>query len=162
MNPASDQFSRWPLYSGLAVLATGSITMLLPIFAVLLFILPVYAVGLLVAAIWCGSVALFRGQWRRALSTLAIPLMVLLTVPSMEMVGSARDDLRFLIHKNRYEAAVAKAKSEGKHSATVDDWSLFVTDNTFIVWDEQDRPEELIHGFKSYRSFGNHFYKIGD
>ena len=93
---------------------------------------------------------------------LAIPLMVLLTVPSMEMVRSVRDNLRFLIHKNRYDAVIAKAKSEGKHFATVDDWSKFVTDNTFVVWDEQDLPEDVIHGFKSYRSFGNHFYLIGN
>src|SRR3954454_15643589 len=110
MNPAPDQFARWPLYSGLAVLVVGSIIMLLPILAFFFPALAIYVVGLLSAAIWCGSVALFRRQWRRAFSMVAIPLMVALTVPSMEMVRSARVELSFLIHKNRYETLIAKAR----------------------------------------------------
>jgi len=136
--------------------------MLLPILAFFFFVFAIYVVALLGAAIWCGSVALFRRQWRRAFSMVAIPLMVALTVSSMEMVRSARVELHFLIHKNRYETLIAKARSEGKHSAVVDDWSLFVTDHTFVVWDEQDHPEEVMRPFKSYHSFGGHFYLVGD
>ena len=92
---------------------------------------------------------------------LALPLMVAATLPAMEAARLARDQARFYIHKSNYDAQVAEAKAAGKHSIVVDDWSTFVTDNTFIVWDEWDKPEEAM-GFKPYHSFGGHYYKVGD
>jgi len=92
----------------------------------------------------------------------AFPLMVVATVPSMEMIRSATDELRFLIHKDHYDAVVAKAKLEGKHSIIVDDWSIFFNANSFVIWDEQDQPEKMISGFRSSQIFGNHYYLIVD
>jgi hypothetical protein len=158
-----DQFARWPLYSGIAIFAIVTLAMLwLPLFILLLPIILSAVPVLLIVAIWCGSVALFRGEWRRALSMMAIPLMVVLAVASMGTAISARDELRFLIHRSGYEAIVAEAKVKGKHFAVIDDWSLFVTANGFVVWDERDKPEEVISGFRPYHSFGDHFYLVGD
>lgn len=134
--------------------------MLLPIFIPFIFNLLIIAVGLLGAAIWCGSVALFRRQWRRALSMAAIPPMIVLTVPTMDASRSVRDELRFLIHKSGYEAQVAAAKAKGQHHISVDDWSAFFNAHSFVVWDEYDDPHEA--GLRSYQSFGGHFYLIGD
>jgi hypothetical protein len=163
--PTSDRLVRWPLYSGIAILAITGIIWGMPIFIgfaliPLIFLILGVVMGLLGAVIWCGSIALFRRQWRRALSVVAFPLMVALTIPSADMARSARDELRFLIHKSGYEAQVAAAKAKGQHHVSVDDWSIFFNANSFVVWDEYDEPDEP--GFKSYQSFGGHFYLIGD
>jgi hypothetical protein len=167
--PLPDRFTRWPLYSGIAVLAIVCVTWLLPVplaIAVLFGLcIPAFAGGVLGAIIvilWCIPAALFKRHWRRALSMLALPLMVLLTVPSTEAARWVRDETRFYIHKGAYDAKVTEAKAVGKHSAVVDDWSLFVTANEFVVWDEWDDPEEVISGYRRYASFGDHFYLIGD
>ena len=92
---------------------------------------------------------------------LAFPLIVLLTLPSTEAARVVRDDLGFHLRKSGYDAQVTQAKAEGKHYIIVDDWSTFVTDTTFIVWDEWDKPEEVV-GFKPYHSFGGHYYKVSN
>ncbi len=93
---------------------------------------------------------------------LAFPLMIVLIIPSADISASIRDEARFYIHKGRYDAEVVRAKAEGRHFAVIDDWSLFVTANAFVVWDEFDKPEEVISGFKPYQSFGHHFYLVGN
>ena len=87
--------------------------------------------------------------------------MILLTLPSTEVVRSVRDEVRFNLHKGRYETEVARAKAEGKHMAWVDDWSIFFNANDFVVWDEWDDPE-IASGFKLKQRFGGHFYLVGD
>jgi hypothetical protein len=163
-----DRFVRWPLYSGAVILAILSVSLLLPaplaIVVLLGLWLPVAGLGLLgavVAILWCAPAALFKGQWRRALSMLALPLMVLLTVPSTEAARWVRDEARFYIHKGTYEAKVAEAKIAGKHIAWVDDWSIFFNANDFVVWDEWDDPE-IASGFTVKQRFGAHFYLVGD
>lgn len=92
---------------------------------------------------------------------LALPLMVLLTVPSTEAARWVRDEARFYIHKGTYEAKVAEAKAAGKHIAWVDDWSIFFNANDFVVWDGRDDPE-IASGFTVKQRFGGHFYLVGD
>lgn len=162
-----DQIGRWPLYSGAAFAAFVCVTMLLPpILAVPLIFVCVgmtgaALVGSIVAILWGAWLAVFRYRWRHGLSLLALPLMVLLTVPASAGARWFRDEARFYIHKERYETAVAEAKAEGKQYVVVDDWSIFVTANSFVVWDAWDKPEEVM-GMKPYKSFGGHFYLVGD
>lgn len=118
-------------------------------------------VGSLVVILWGAALAVFRYRWRQALSMLALPLMVVLTLPVADATRWVRDETRFYIHEERYEAEVAKAKAEGKQYVVVDDWSIFVTANSFVVWDAWDKPEEVM-GMKPYQSFGGHFYLVGD
>jgi hypothetical protein len=130
-----NQLIRWPFYSGIAVSAVTSISILLwpsLLFATffLCLFLPI-VVALLGVTIWFAAVALFRRQQRRALSMMAFPLMVAITVPAMEVMRSARDELRFLVHKGGYDALVAKTKTEGKQYIVVHDWSIFA--NSFVV-----------------------------
>jgi hypothetical protein len=143
--------------------------MLLPMPLALPFLfgpcIPAALAGLLGAVaviLWCIPVALIRRRWRRALSLLALPLLVLLTAPSADLAQRSRDDIWFYLHKKHYEAEAAQAKAEGKHSAVLDDWSIFVSANSFVVWDERDRPEEVMMGFKPYHHFADHFYLVGD
>lgn len=118
--------------------------------------------GSIVAILWGASLAVFRYRWRQALSMLALPLMVLLTWPASDVTRWVRDETRFYIHEGRYEAEVARARAEGKQYVVVDDWSIFVTANAFVVWDVWDKPEEVMMGMKPYQSFGGHFYLVGD
>jgi hypothetical protein len=164
-----NEFAKWPLYSGVAVFAamTGAFALppiLGPAVIIVLLTLPLPVVGLLGAVIWFAAAALFRRQWRRAVSMAAFPLMVIVTVPAADLARSARDEVRFFINKSAYDAEVAEARRQGKHYVTVDDWSLFVTDDTFVVWDEFDHPEEVISGFRPtyIQKLGRHFYKISN
>jgi hypothetical protein len=166
--PLPDRFARWPLYSGIAVLAIVCATWLSPasLGVPFLFVLAVPAFtagvfGAFIAILWCIPAALLKRHWRRALSILALPLMVLLTVPSTEVARWVRDETRFYIHKSAYDAKVTEAKTTGKHTAWVDDWSIFFNANDFVVWDEFDDPE-IASGFKLKRRFGGHFYLVGD
>jgi hypothetical protein len=163
-----DHFARWPLYSGVAVLVVVSTAYLLPTFLAIpiLLVLCLPAIiaellGTIVAVLWCAPAALFRRHWRRAVSMLALPVMILLTVPSAEVTRSIREEVRFSLNKGRYEVEVARAKAEGKHIAWVDDWSIFFNANDFVVWDEWDDPE-IASGFKLKQRFGRHFYLVGD
>ena len=93
---------------------------------------------------------------------LALPLMVLLTVPSAEIARWIGNEAKFYLHKARYDAEAAKARAERKHSVVVDDWSIFFNANSFVVWDEDGRPEGVISGFRRCHDFGGHFYLICD
>ena len=168
-SPVPDRFVRWPLYSGVALMAIVCTTWVLPSLLALplLFVLCLPAVfialvGSLVVILWGAALAVFRYRWRQALSMLALPVMLLLTVPVTDAARWVRDETRFYLHKGRYEAEVAKAKTEGKQYVVVDDWSVFVTANSFVVWDVWDKPEEVMMGFRPYQSFGEHFYLVGE
>ncbi len=95
------------------------------------------------------------------MSLSALPALVLLTLPAMEIARSSRDDARFYFGKRGYEAEASAARAAGKHIAWVDDWSPFFNANSFVVWDDQDDPEKA-SGFKLQRRLGDHFYLVGD
>jgi hypothetical protein len=166
--PTPDTFARWPLYSGITVLVIVCATPLLPpslalplVFGLCIPAILVGLVGSMVAILWCAPAALFKRRRRQALSMLVLPLMLLLIVPAGEIVRSVQVETRFYLNKARYDAEVVKAKAEWKHIAWVDDWSLFVTDNEFVVWDGQDQPA-MDSGFPLEHRFGGHFYLVGD
>lgn len=117
---------------------------------------------LLGAVIWGAALALVRRRWRLALSMAAFPLTVSLIFPATDAARTAGNELRFLTHKSRYDAEVAKTKAEGKYYVTVDDWSIFFNSNSFVVWDAWDKPEEAWPSFTVYKSFGGHFYLVND
>jgi hypothetical protein len=164
---APREFAKWPLYSGIAIVAIASALWALPsFFAPIGFVgiacLLLVIIVLLGAVIWGAALALFRRQWRLALSMAAFPLTVSLIFPATDAARAASNELRFLIHKSRYDAEVTKAKEEGKYYVTVDDWSIFFNAHSFVVWDAWDKPEEVVPGFKEYQNFGGHFYLVND
>ncbi|MBV9827328.1 MAG: hypothetical protein JO001_16940 [Alphaproteobacteria bacterium] len=93
---------------------------------------------------------------------MAIPIIIVVTFPLTDIPKSVRDAFRFQIHKGRYEIEVAKAREAGRHFTVVDDWSVFATANFFVVWDDADKPEEVMSGFTPQRHFGDHFYLVGE
>lgn len=154
----ADKFMRWPLYSAITVLGMVSVSMLIPaplaVFPIFLFLLALI-LGLVTAAICHLLLALWRHQWHRAASMLAFPALLPLFLPAIWVSQTARDELRFQIHKSRYEAEVTSARAKGEHSRIVDDWSVFVTANSFVVWDDRDNPEQIMAGYHRYQSFGS-------
>ena len=175
----SDQFTPWPLWVGLAVLVIPLILTICPLllFPALPLVLcaPVLGVG----GAWGAGMALGRGQWRRAISMIALPLAIIAAVPVLDAGDKVANQVRFLAHKSRYEAVVAQATAEGKHFKWLDDWSLFFNANRFVVWDEQDQialpsseqtetwRREMSPGGESssyhvHQNFDSHFYLIDD
>jgi hypothetical protein len=173
----SNRFTSWPLWVSLAVVVVSLVSAAWPLLLLPALPFVLCALGLGVWAAWGGGMALCRGQWRRAISMIALPLAIIAAVLVMDAGEKIGNHVRFLADKSRYETVVAEARAEGKRSKWVDDWSLFFNTNQFVVWDEQDQivlprseqteawrremfPGGGSSGYRVHQSFGRHFYLI--
>jgi hypothetical protein len=70
--------------------------------------------GLLAIVLWCGFADLFDRRWRRSISMLAFP-GILIAIPAAIATDYTTSWLTFIVTKSRYVADVGKATEAGRH-----------------------------------------------
>src|SRR5438045_8556080 len=72
-----NRFTSWPLWVSLAVVVVSLVSAAWPLLLLPALPFVLCALGLGVWAAWGGGMALCRGQWRRAISMIALPLAII-------------------------------------------------------------------------------------
>ena len=179
-----DRFAQWPMYSGLAIVVFCCLIFYWPItqlaFSVIAILwlppLGVAVVALLVAATWCGVLALLRGQWRRMISMMLLPILLFGALPAGLITDATANKLTLLANRADYMQRINYAKQNGERLVLFD-WggNVMIGFNRFLVWDEEDQidlpiskqtPEwksnadKRIGRYRIHQILGDHFYLI--
>jgi hypothetical protein len=180
----NDRFARWPIYSGLAVVAICCFVFYWPVTQIAFSIIFIFwaapfalaILGLLAIALWCGLADLFHGRWRRSISMLAFPAMLIAAIPASIATDYGTSWLTFVVNKSRYVADVRKASEAGKHFLLWD-WggNVMIGSNRFLVWDAEDEvalpnaqqtqswtAQFPVTEYRVVRKLEPHFYLIDD
>jgi hypothetical protein len=175
-----DRFVKWPLFTGLAIIAFWCVMTYWPIaqiafsiIAILWFVPFGLIVIILLAVTMCfGFGALFHGRWRRLISMTAFPVALVAAVPVSILTDQIANKLTLELLRSSYMARINLAKEKGEHIVSFD-WggNVMIGVNRFLVWDDQDQIDlpgaqqttewkAAFRGNRLVQSFGDHFYLI--
>jgi hypothetical protein len=177
-----DRLSRWPLYSGLAVVAIWCFVFYWPVAQIAFSIIFIFwavpfalvILCLLGVAMWCGLAGLLQQRWRRSISMLAFPVMLIAAIPASFATDYFTSWLTFVANRSRYTADTQEAAKAGKHLLFFD-WggNVMIGVNRAVVWDAEDQvalpkaqqtppwgEEFSVASYRVIQRLETHFYLI--
>jgi len=145
---------------------------------------PLFAFGVVIVlgfAVWAFVRSARRRHWRSALSTLALPALIVASLPISNLTDVLVNQMHYLIFRSEYLNSIEKESKTAEGRLRIFDWggNAMIGFNRFLVFDESDeitlpptqrsdtfkrklqargfRDEER---FRPVQSVGSHFYVV--
>jgi hypothetical protein len=187
--PLRDRVLRWPFYAGIVIVVFMSFVLSWPVAATAFSLFawvwaPSFAFWVVIVlgfAVWAFVRSVRGRHWRSALSTLALPALIVASLPIANLTDVLVNQMHYLIFRSEYLSSIEKESKTAEGRLRIFDWggNVMIGFNRFLVFDESDeimlppaqrsdtfKKKLRAHGFmdeerfRQVQSVDSHFYVV--
>jgi hypothetical protein len=143
--PPRDRVLHWPFYTGIAIVVFMSFVLSWPIAATAFSLFawvwaPSFAFWVVIVlgfAVWAFIRSARRRHWHSALSTLALPALIVASLPIANLTDGLVNQMHYLIFRSEYLSSIDEESKTAEGRLRIFDWggNVMIGFNRFLVFD---------------------------